>query len=84
MVDLERSINFTNDNYFDTRRLRRLLRSAEMRSGGWFAVDGMSTGVVFMQFTGVVMEVVPRASLRVLIGWLNWYIFNCNIGARPA
>ena len=84
LVDLNPSVHFTNDNHFGTKRPRRLLRSPEMKEGSWFAVDGMSTGVVHMENIGLSLQVAPRPdNPPPKISWSKWLIYIGNIGAQP-
>ena len=60
LVKLNPSVKFTNATYFEAKRPRRLLRSQEIPDGVFFCVDGMSTGVVFMQAQGISAGIPPR------------------------
>ena len=60
LVKLHPSVNFTNKTYFEVKAPRRLLRGVDIPQGAFFAVDGMSTGLVFMQAHGLSMEIPPR------------------------
>ncbi|KAI9759727.1 MAG: hypothetical protein M4579_002112 [Chaenotheca gracillima] len=52
MVQLIPSVGVKNEEYFEATAPRRLLRASEAATGGWCSVDGMSTGLVFLQRTG--------------------------------
>jgi hypothetical protein len=60
LVKLDPSAKFTNDTYFEAKRPRRLLRSQEIPDGVFFSVDGMSTGVMYMQAQGLALDIPPR------------------------
>ena len=62
LVKLDPSINFTNALYFEAKRPRRFLRYHEIPDGAFFSVDGMSTGVVFMQAQGTTLDIPSRPS----------------------
>ena len=74
LVELEPSINFTNDHHFDTKRPTRLLRSTESQAGSWYAVDGISTGLVMMQDWGRSIQVVPRSTSGEIRRYIKWQI----------
>lgn len=59
LVTLHPSIRFTNKPYFGAKQPRRLLRSTAIADGQWYATDGMSTGVVFLQAQGLTLVMVP-------------------------
>ena len=60
LVRLYPSVQFTNSTYFEAKVPRRLLRAHEIPNGAFFSVDGMSTGVVFMQAQGLTLDIPPR------------------------
>jgi hypothetical protein len=60
LVKLDSLAKFTNNTYFESKRPRRFLRSQEIPDGAFFSVDGMSTGVVYMQAQGLTLDISPR------------------------
>jgi hypothetical protein len=60
LVRLDPSINFSNAAYFDAVPPKRLMRAIEIVPGTWYGVDGMSTGIVWLQAVGVRLEEPPR------------------------
>ncbi|KAI9677216.1 MAG: hypothetical protein M1829_002790 [Trizodia sp. TS-e1964] len=66
LVKLDPSINFRNDDYFEASSPKRLMRSDELQLGEWFSCDGMSTGLVFLQYEGSRLMSPPRpADVRI-------------------
>lgn len=62
LIQLDPSIKFTNQEYFNANPPKRLLRSTEIPRGTWFAVDdGTSTGKVYLQARGERFH-LPRRS----------------------
>ncbi|MCJ1462977.1 hypothetical protein MMC07_001581 [Pseudocyphellaria aurata] len=56
LVQLDPSIRFNNSHYFEAQKPMRLLRSSDLRqskTGKWFSVDGMSTGLLYLFLRGV-------------------------------
>lgn len=76
LVKLNPSINFTNKTYFEAKAPRRLLSSHEIPYGVYFSVDGMSTGVVFMQAEGTTMEIPRRPPRMTKIKYVEWKIYR--------
>jgi hypothetical protein len=62
LVKLNPSIHFDNSIYFQVRSPTRLLRGNDIQQGTWYAVDGMSTGLVYLFSRGVRLEVPPRSA----------------------
>ena len=60
LMRLNPSIRYTNGKYFEANTPKRLLRSNEIIDGVFFAVDGMSTGIVFFQSQGITLHIPPR------------------------
>ena len=56
LVKLDRSVEFANDTYFEAKPPKRLLRGQETTEGDWYVVDGMSTGLVFLQAQGIRLD----------------------------
>jgi hypothetical protein len=56
LVNLYPSISFQNHHYFEAQPPRRLFRSDELehsKTGTWFSVDGISTGLLFLFLRGI-------------------------------
>ena len=83
LVDLNPSVNFSNSHYFEADPPKRLLRSREIRIGDCFALDGMSTGLVFVQAAGVMLDFPERPSPSSQIEFRTWTIYE-HLGARPS
>lgn len=65
LVQLDPSISFRNLHYFEAQTPLRLLRSEELersKTGKWFSVDGMSTGLLFLFLRGISLYQAPRPS----------------------
>ena len=60
LAELNPSIHFTNNTYFEARVPRRLLRSQEIPDDAFFAADSMSTGIVFLQAQGLTLDIPSR------------------------
>ncbi|KAL9100873.1 MAG: hypothetical protein Q9163_003800 [Psora crenata] len=59
-VKLNPSVKLANSTYFEAKIPSRLLRSLEIPDGAFFSMDGMSTGVVYMQAQGLTLDIPPR------------------------
>jgi hypothetical protein len=53
LIKLDPSITFRNQDYFEAKQPRHLLRYSEIVQGAWYCADGMSTGAVWLQNLGV-------------------------------
>lgn len=60
LVKLNPSVKFTNANYFESKVPRRLLYRSQVPLGVFFALDGMSSGMLWFQSQGVTMMFPPR------------------------
>ena len=60
LVKLNPSVRFTNANYFESNEPRRLLYRSQVPLGVFFALDGMSSGMLWFQSQGVTMMFLPR------------------------
>lgn len=84
LVQLDPSIRFNNSHYFEAQRPIRLLRSSDLRqskTGKWFSVDGMSTGLLFLFLQGVrrceaCRPISPRPIVIDFSSWLQESIFR--------
>ena len=76
LVELNPSITFTNSTYFEAKKPRRLLRSHEISNGAWFAVDGISTGVVFLQAQGLTLACQRRSPGVTAIAFSEWIVYR--------
>jgi hypothetical protein len=83
LVKLNPSVEFTNDTYFEARRPRRLLRSQEIPQGTFFSIDGMSTGLVYMQAQGLSLDIPPRPQNGTNVTFVKLRIYRC-FGAMAA
>ncbi len=76
LVKLDPSISFRNLHYFEAQTPLRLLRSEELqrsKTGKWFSVDGMSTGLLFLFLRGVSLCQARRPSSNPIhIDFSNW------------
>ncbi|KAL2037318.1 hypothetical protein N7G274_010007 [Stereocaulon virgatum] len=59
LVKLNPSVRFTNAKYFESKVPRRLLYRSQIPLGVFFALDGMSSGMLWFQSQGVTM-MFPR------------------------
>lgn len=83
LVKLNPSVKFTNSTYFEAKVPRRLLRAHEIPDGAFFSVDGMSTGVVFMQAHGLTLDIPRRPQSITEIGFFKMRIYR-GFGALGA
>ena len=60
LVKLDPSVRFTNANYFESKAPKRLLYRSQVPLGGFFGLDGMSSGMLWFQSQGVTMMFPPR------------------------
>ncbi|KAL9099006.1 MAG: hypothetical protein Q9163_005432 [Psora crenata] len=60
LVKLNPSVRFTNANYFESKVPRLLLYRSQVPLGVFFALDGMSSGMLWFQSQGVTMMFPPR------------------------
>ena len=76
LVKLDPSISFRNLHYFEAQTPLRLLRSEELersKTGKWFSVDGMSTGLLFLFLRGVSLYQARRPSPNpIQIDFCKW------------
>lgn len=76
LVKLDPSIFFRNLHYFEAQTPLRLLRSEELersKTGKWFSVDGMSTGLLFLFLRGVSLYQARRPSPNpIQIDFCEW------------
>ena len=85
LVRLNPSVRFDNNTYFESKIPRRLLRSAEIPDGKFFSLDGMSTGVVFMQSQGLTLDFTSRPQNSTNIPYYKMRIYRAlgSINAVP-
>ena len=83
LVKLHPPARFTNNTYFEAKRPRRLLRSQEIPDGAFFSVDGMSTGIVYMQAQGLALDIPPRPQFCTDITFAKMRIYR-GFGAMAA
>ena len=76
LVKLNPSVRFTNSTYFQAKTPRRLLRSEEIDNGAWFAVDGITTGVVYLEVHGSTMACPRRPPDVTEIEFYDWKIYR--------
>ncbi|KAL8918001.1 MAG: hypothetical protein Q9172_005592 [Xanthocarpia lactea] len=60
LVKLNPSVRFTNTNYFESKVPRRLLYRSQIPCGQFFTLDGMSSGMLWLQSQGVTLMFPPR------------------------
>ena len=81
-VELDPSINFSNESYFQAPKPSRMIRRDELRAGEWFEVDGHSTGRIdicmdkktFIPFP--IPFLVPSGTLEIKIPAARWKVEN--------
>ena len=81
LVNLDPSVSFSNNSYFEAQLPKQLLRSQEMeesRYGKRFSADGMSTGLVFLFLQGVSSYEarLPSTPRPIKINFTEWVAEN--------
>lgn len=67
---------YTNSNYFQAEPPKSFAESSDMVPGSWFEIDGMSTGMLSLLYSGTSMEKPPSQTPVPFHRWRHTSLFN--------
>jgi hypothetical protein len=81
MAEIHPSVAFSNSQIFECPTPARLLRSHEMKAREWYACDGMTTGKVALNYSGVryLESTDPGGEMTWLARLTPWSVY-CAMG----